>query len=195
MFTETVLAKQSGLTLVELIMFIVVVGIGLAGILSVINLTTSTSADPLIRKQSLAIAESLMDEITLQPFTFCAPDDLSASTATSVKDCAGSGQNGGTLPAKSRYSIVAPFNNVADYNGFSMDATNGGIRNIANEPTGQTGYAVTVAVRGQSLPSVSAAPAIAPDASLLIAVTVTGPDNQSVVLESFRTRYAPNALP
>ena len=195
MCTEAVRGKQAGLTLIELLMFIVIVGIGLAGILSVINLTTGASADPLIQKQSLAIAESLMDEITLQPFTLCAPDDPSSATATMVKDCAVSGQNGGATPVKSRYSTSDPFNHVADYDGFSMNATNGGIRNIANEPTGQTGYAVTVAVRGQGLPSVLAAPAIAQDASLLIAVTVTGPDDRSVVLESFRTRYAPNALP
>lgn len=195
MCTKAVRGKQAGMTLIELIMFIVIVGIGVAGILSVINLTTVASADPLIHKQALAIAESLMEEITLQAFTFCAPGDTSSATATSVSDCAGSGQDGSVLPIKSRYSTVAPFDQVADYDGFSMNTTNGGIRNIANEPTGQAGYAVTVAVRGQGLPAVSVAPAIAAQASLLVVVTVTGPDDQPITLESFRTRYAPNGLP
>ena len=42
-------------------MFIVIVGIGLAGILGVINLTTRASADPLIQKQALAIAEAYLE--------------------------------------------------------------------------------------------------------------------------------------
>ena len=50
------LATQRGLTLVELIFFIVVVSFGLAGILLVLNQSTSRSADPMVRKQLLAIA-------------------------------------------------------------------------------------------------------------------------------------------
>lgn len=195
MCTDAVPGKQAGLTLVELILFIVIVGIGLVGILSVINLTTRASADPLIRKQSLAIAESLMEEITLQPFTYCAPGDAAATTAASAGDCTAASAGAAPAANKSRYSLSAPFDNVADYDGFSMNTANGGIRNITGEPTGQAGYAVTVAVLGVGLPAAGTSPAVAPEAALLVTVTVTGPDNQPVVLESYRTRYAPNALP
>ncbi len=55
--------RQKGISLIELIMFIVIVSVGIAGILSVMNVTTKASADPLLRKQALAIAESLLEEI------------------------------------------------------------------------------------------------------------------------------------
>ena len=37
---------QSGLTLIEMIMFIMIVGIALAAVIGVMNLTTQGSADP-----------------------------------------------------------------------------------------------------------------------------------------------------
>jgi MSHA pilin protein MshD len=185
--------RQDGVSLIELILFIVIVAVGLVGMLSVMNLISRSSADPLIRKQALVIAESLMEEITLQSFTYCAPGDAAAATASSSNDCAT--QTGAPVAAKSRYSSSVPFDNVADYDGFSMDDAHGGIRNIANEPTGQAGYAVVVSVTGQGMPASASAPAIVSDAALLIVVTVTGPDRLPVVLESYRTRYAPNALP
>ncbi len=71
--------RQHGISLIELIMFIVIVSVALAGILLVMNVTTKGSADPLIHKQALAIAESLLEEVELMPFTYCDPDDLAAS--------------------------------------------------------------------------------------------------------------------
>ena len=58
--------RQAGLSLIELVMFIVIVGVAVAGVLSVMNVTTRHSADPMIRKQAQAIAESLLEEIELQ---------------------------------------------------------------------------------------------------------------------------------
>jgi MSHA pilin protein MshD len=48
--------SQAGLSLIELVMFIVIVGVAVAGVLSVMNVTTRHSADPMIRKQAQAIA-------------------------------------------------------------------------------------------------------------------------------------------
>ena len=49
---------QRGFTMIELIVFIVVVSAGIAGILSVMNTTVKSSADPMLRKQAVAIAFS-----------------------------------------------------------------------------------------------------------------------------------------
>jgi len=54
---------QQGFTLIELIIFIVIISVGLAGILAVMDTTVKSSADPMVRKQSLAIAESMLEEI------------------------------------------------------------------------------------------------------------------------------------
>ena len=61
-------SRHRGFTLIELIIFIVVVSAGLAGILSVMNTVVKSSADPMVRKQSIAIAESLLEEILLKNY-------------------------------------------------------------------------------------------------------------------------------
>ncbi len=60
--------RARGFTLIELIIFIIVVGIGVAGILSVYTNSIKSSADPMIRKQTVAIAESLLEEILLKAY-------------------------------------------------------------------------------------------------------------------------------
>jgi MSHA pilin protein MshD len=58
--------RQRGVTLIELIVFIVIISTALAGILLVMNQVTLHSADPLVHKQALAIAESMLEEVQLQ---------------------------------------------------------------------------------------------------------------------------------
>ena len=67
-------ARQRGFTLVELIIFIVVVAAGLAGILTVMNTVVRSSADPLVRKQAIALADSILEEILQKDFAD--PDGL-----------------------------------------------------------------------------------------------------------------------
>lgn len=62
-------AWQGGVTLIELIVFIVIIGAALAGVLSVLNVSVRGSADPLLPKQALAIAEGLLEEILLKSYT------------------------------------------------------------------------------------------------------------------------------
>jgi len=54
---------HQGFTLIEVIIFIVVVGAGLAGILSVSTNVVKASADPMVRKQAMALADSILEEI------------------------------------------------------------------------------------------------------------------------------------
>src|SRR5487761_2063455 len=54
-------SKQRGVSLIELIMFIVIISSALVGILSVMNIVSKNNADPVMHKQALAIAESLLE--------------------------------------------------------------------------------------------------------------------------------------
>jgi len=184
-----------GLSLVEQIMFILIVGAAVAGVIGVIDVTTRSSADPMLRKQALAIAEAMMEEVRLQPFTYCDPDDPTAATA-SIGSCPVLAETMGPEPGETRYSSTFPFDNVNDYHGFdSNTAVPPGIRNIDGTAiAGLDGYRVTVSVAGQALGGIGN-DAFGNPQSLLITVTVTGPGNTTVTLNSYRTRYAPNALP
>lgn len=185
--TERFSARRSGcrgVSLVEVIMFIVIVGIAAGGILMVFANTTRASADPLIRKQALAIAESLMEEIRLMPFTYCDPDDANAATATSTAGCASLPETMGPEAGETRYSATTPFDNVNDYNGFTMT---GGIRDITNTLiVGLDAYSASVSVTPLVFGGIPATDA------LRITVTVSGPANNIVTLDGIRTRYAPN---
>ena len=186
---------ERGVSLVELIVFIVIVSTAVMGVLGVLGIATRSSADPMIQKQALAIAEALLEEIQLQPFTYCDPDDANASTALSAAGCTGGagGPNDegamalGPEAGETRTSTTTPFDNVSDYNGFAMGP---GITDITGAAIpGLDGYSAAVTVANQGLGAIAAAD------SLLITVTVTGPGNTTVVLQGYRIRYAPNALP
>ena len=195
--------QQLGVTLVELVVFMVIVSVALVGVLKVLDITNRGSADPLVRKQAISIAESLLLEIEQQSFTLCDPEDPNAATAVTTADCtggAGSSQDKGgaalTSPSpntESRYSATAPFDNVADYGGFAMpDANCAGICSLGNSTplAGLGAYNVTVAVSrvGGTAPFAT----FPLNAVLQIAVRVTGPANTDVTLTGFRFRYAPN---
>ncbi len=68
--------RQRGFTLIELIIFIVIVAVGVAGILSVMNTSAKSSADPMVRKQAIALAESVLEEVLQK--AYADPDNTPA---------------------------------------------------------------------------------------------------------------------
>lgn len=174
-----------GLSLIELLVFIVVVSAALAGLLRVFMQSTAASADPLLRRQALAIAESLLEEVQLMPFTSCDPDDANVETAAGAAGCASLPEAIGPEAGETRF-VTPQFDNVNDYHGYTMS----GIVDITNAAVaGLSGYSASVAVVGTALGSITAASGDA----LRITVTVTGPGGTSVSLDGYRSRHAPNA--
>ena len=186
--------RQHGMTLIELIVFIVIVSVALVGVLTVLNITAKSSADPMVRKQALAIAEAVLEEVMLQPFTWCDPDDPNAATATGTAGCTAgyveaSGPETIATVVETRLSATTPFDNVNDYANLSLPSP---ILSSTGSFSAPLGYSATVAVSSEALNGVGdATPA---SASLRISVTVTK-GGESIVLESYRTRYSPNFTP
>ncbi|MBI5435624.1 MAG: prepilin-type N-terminal cleavage/methylation domain-containing protein [Nitrosomonadales bacterium] len=188
--------RQRGVSLIELVMFIVIISVAVTGVLLVMNQVTRHSADSLVRKQALAIAESLLEEVELMPFTYCDPNDPAAASAVNATVCAVSQDviTGPTPNTETRYSTADPFDNVADYGNFNMPAPPGifsmtdGITPIAG--LGNYSANVSITRAGTALLGVADN-----GAALRITITVTAPDNSNVVLDGYRTRYAPNDLP
>ena len=137
--------RARGFTLPELLLLIVVLAIALVGLVLVFNTATAGSADPLLSKQAMAAAESMMEEVLLQPF-HNPPGGFSGAAIQANR------QN---------------FDDARDYNGFNTSgiyAIDGG-----TPITGLEAYNLQVAVVNAALGAVPAAD------SLRVTVTVTGP--------------------
>ena len=159
MFTKP---RQHGISMIELIMFIVIVSVGIVGILSVMTFSAKHSADPLIQKQALAIAESLLEEIELSDF-----NDPGA---------------GNCNPCATR----ALFDDVADYNGY---LTAGGIVSILNVAVpGLGSYNISPAVQVVAI-SAGELGAVPVASAKRITVNVTDPSGQVTTLTGYRTNY------
>jgi MSHA pilin protein MshD len=199
---------MAGISMVELILFIIIVSVGIVGILGVFNVAVKGSADPVVRKQAIAIAESLLAEIEQQNFTYCDPQDtVNVLIAGSTATCATS-QSGAALPlaygttisgafpnTEVRGSLTLPLNNVADYGGKSWANITDSAGN--NSMTGYTATVVITAVALAHLP-VDSNPQLVTlfndaGAALRIDVTVTKPGTDPITLTGYRFRYAPNA--
>lgn len=177
---------ERGLSLIELLVFIVVVGIAVTGVLSVFSLNARTSADPVVQKQALAIADSLLEEVLAKPYTYCDTDDANVETASSTAGCATMAETAMAPEAgETRYSNLTPYDNVNDYNNFQM--LNGIVDPSGNAVPDLNGY--TASVQVQPAGAFNGIPA---GETLLVTVTVTGPGNHGVTLSGYRTRYAPN---
>lgn len=187
---------QGGVTLVELIIFIVIVGVALTGLMRVFALNNVASSDPVVRKQALLIAESLLEEVQQAGFTWCDPASASAATATSAAECEvaeGWGPEAGN---------TRPFDNINDYvsaPGVATAAFNNGAGRVADAngvAFGGAQYTATVTVTPLVLNGIGSAAMAADTDVLRIAVTVSygigGSD--SLTLEGIRTRYAPKPL-
>jgi MSHA pilin protein MshD len=160
------------------VVFIVVISVGLLGILSAMNIVGNYSSDPAIQRQELALAESLLYEAELQPFTLCDP---LGPPATPGGPCV-INQGLGSADGETRYSTTVPFDNVADYNGFTMNSSNGGIKAIDGTVIGGlSGYSASIQVQNQALGSLPSS------SCLLVTVTIGGPDGSSLALSGYRT--------
>ena len=65
---------ERGFTLVEVIIFIVVVGIALVGIFLFSHFSSKSSADPMLHKQAMALADAILEEILQKEYAD--PDGL-----------------------------------------------------------------------------------------------------------------------
>lgn len=160
-----------GFTLIEMIIAIVVISVGLAGILLALGTNVGASADPMIRKQMLVIAEEMLEEILLMPYATGPFVPVVSSQQCGIS----------VLPSRAAYD------DISDFNGFRTS----GICDISGAAViGLERYNVSVAVAQVALGSASSGGEIPASDAKQITVTVThGTDR--IDLTGFRTRYVP----
>ena len=157
---------QRGLTLIELIMFIVIVIVSLAGILLVINTVVKSSADPVVRKQSIAMADAVLEEILLKAYQ----NPAGGYDTTVPANCAS--------PDRSLIDDVSDF---ACFDGSTSAKKILGSQMIASAtgPLPDT-FSATVAV---------SAVTVSTQSMKKITVTVTDPSGATYALSGYRGNY------
>ena len=118
---------QRGVTLVELIVALVIAGVVMTSVWNAWTMLSTRSADPLVARQQLAVAQSLLREIELQPL----PGDAVAAAT----------------PGRTGYA------SIADYHGLTMS----GIDDVEGHAiAGLEAYGATVSVAALELAGVPA---------------------------------------
>lgn len=102
--------RQIGVSLIEMIVFIVIVSIALIPLINVYRQSITQNADPLIRLRGLEAAQSLLDEILALKYD--------ENTPTGGIPACGSAQTG-AVPCSTALGTDGNFNDVDDYHNFN----------------------------------------------------------------------------
>jgi MSHA pilin protein MshD len=210
MSTQLERRQQLGLTLIELIMFIVIVGIAVIGVMGLFSYTARNSVDPLLRKQAQAIAEGLLEEVELAHFTYCDPNDATAETAGSATigsgACASIVENVGPEPATASYlANTRPYDNVNDYvTAFGVPQRAFDVDGVLADASGNKfgaraqlrDYQATLTITPDTLNGIAATAAPTSMDVLRLSVTVSyNGGRDAVTLDGYRTRHSPTSIP
>ncbi len=159
---------QCGATLVEVVFFIVILSVALSSIVGLMAYVAGRSGDPVVLRQSIAAAESLLEEVMAQPYT--------------TLDLDGGANAIGPEAGETRGSAITPFDHVDDYHSLTLT----GIQMPDSTAiSGLEQYNASITVEPVALNG------IASTDGLLVRVTVTGPDAIPVTVAGYRAKVAP----
>lgn len=165
--------RARGFTFIELVFFIVVVGVGIAGILSVLNVTVQRSADPVHPKQALAIAEALMEEIQAKDFSPPASNDFAPSSPPGLAE-------------RQNFDDVDDFNNYGAASPGPPAVLHAGIADIrGNAVPSLDRYRVLVGVT----PAAADLNGVPAADMRIVTVAVTDPGGTEHTLTGYRLKY------
>lgn len=153
-------ARDAGVTLIELIVALVIVGAALAGMVAVFASTTRASVDPVVVQQMQAIADNMMEEILLKPYA--------------------AGPNPGARANGARIG----YDDVRDYDGYGTT----GIQDVeGNAIAGLERYRVAVAVAAVQLTGMPANGALQITVTVTNTTPNAQAPGAAVVLTGWRT--------
>jgi len=169
---------QSGFTLVELIVFIVVVSLALTGVMLVINRTVTQAPVALVRTRALEIAQAYLDEIATRRY-----DENTGQGGVPRCDSADPGaQSCSNLLGPESGETRASYDDVDDYNGLDDSPP----KDVAGNPfPGYDGYRVqiNVAYAGTEV-------GLSNDRlAKRVTITITAPDGQTIPVAFYRGNF------
>lgn len=118
--------RRRGFTLIEMVVLITVIAVGLAGILLTFQVAVRPSEDPQIRKQALAIAEAMLDEILLNSYDPL-PGTGARANFDDVDDYNGYNTGGGGIVDISGAAVAG----LSAYNIVNVSVTATGLNGVA----------------------------------------------------------------
>jgi MSHA pilin protein MshD len=184
--------------LIDVLVVIVLVGT-VAGSLTVLfSKWAGQSAQTLRERQVLGVAQALLNEVRMKPFTICDPPAVGAFTGGPPCQTVTDGL--GPEAGESRYTVGNRFDGVSDYHNFTMPGPGcaglcdmaGNVVNGAGSPL--AGCSARVTTTAQAMPGIAAVDASGRPQALRIAVAVTCPGMADTVAEGMRVRHAPNSI-
>lgn len=143
---DSVLKKirhQQGVSLIELIVFIIVVGIASGALFKVYNYSVSRNADPIIQVRALELAQTKLDEVLALKYD--------AKTPTGgIPACGATGGEACDNTSDANMNDVDDFNNSSDtpYTGYTRTVTvttNNNLKLITVTVAGPRSYSVRLA--------------------------------------------------
>jgi MSHA pilin protein MshD len=161
-------STQTGATLVELVITIVIISVGIAGVVGAFSLITTRSADPLNQTRAVKLAQLYMDEILTQKY-----DDQTPQGGVPR-------YSGGCTIGAETGETRSTFDDVDDYhelNGSPSTATGAPL-------SGYSGFSITVSVvcAGDEV-------GLPTSEAKRIDLEVIAPGDQSFVFSAYRANF------
>lgn len=177
---KTRFLRQRGVTLIELVISIVVMGIAMAALMQAFSISINQSGDPLWRNKTLKLAQLYLDEIIAKNYDHATPVGglpVEASPGCSAADLGPEG-------AEDRES----YNDVDDYDGYSESPPTG-VTDV--DLSGYAGYTVSIEVEcdGDSVAAENTAGTVSDNHAKLITVSITTPYNDTLSLSAYKGNF------
>jgi len=170
--------QQTGFTLVETVIVIVLVGAMMAGMTSLFMTNVGNSYRPFLRQKALAVANAFLDEILRKQWNENTP--LGGGCVNTASASCASGPAMAAIGTDGETRVT--YDDIDDYNGLSQTPPQD---SSATDMPGYTGYSVDVGVTqpGSAWNGVPAADV------RLITVTVTSSSGEAIAVSAYRVNF------
>jgi len=170
---------QSGVTLVELVISIVILSIAMVAVMNSFSVSINQSADPLWRNKSMKLAQLYLDEILAKKYDDSTP--LGGLPVEANPDCGSLGPDPGE-------ATRADYNDVDDYDGTSgpPEDIDG---NSLDSSYDSYRVGVTVTCDGNTVDTEDTSGSVANNHGKKIEVTVTPPGQTAMVFSVYKGNY------
>jgi len=180
--------RSRGFTLIDVLVLITLLGI-VAGSMTVIFMRmASQSAEVMRTRQAITVAQALLNEIRLMPFTNC---DLRAAGCSATPEAMGP-EAGEVRYHTATTTLDTRFDNPNDYNGLVQPGPGcAGICDIKGNVLNPAGSALRGCTSVTAVAPQAMASGLPNTEAVLISVTVDCPGSAPLTLQAIRTKHAP----